>query len=200
MATARVLNFGNSGPISVGSGFVPSPQGCTVPPNGSVNFTNNSGATITVTVTPASIFNIGTFTLPAGESQLLTAQVASGSVTYCINNNVQQPYAIQVGSGPMVVQIAGGSSTTYTPQFTAIVTSGALQMNGDQKYSIVWAGGQPVTPANLTTVFQGMSNNAVHTGLATAGQFSYNASPSGITAKMGGVGGGGGGKIIIRGA
>jgi hypothetical protein len=198
MATARVLNFENNGPISVGSGLIPSPQGCIIPASGSVNFTNNSGGTITVTVIPASVFGIGSFTLQNGGSQLLTAQIATGSVSYYLNGNTQQPYAIQVGAGPMLVQIAGGTSPTYTPQVTAIPAGGTLQMNGDQGYNVLWTSGQPVTPANLTHVYQGMGGNPVHTGIPTPGQFVYNCSPSSGSSRVPRVETGGGGIIIVR--
>ena len=201
MATARVLHVDNSGPITVGSSLIPSPQGCVIPAGGSVNFTNNSGGTITVTVIPSSVFGIGSFTLQNGGSQLLSAappQAPNGSVSYYINGNSQQPYAIQVGTGPMLVQITGGINPTYTPQVTAMAAGGTLQMNGDQAYNIVWTSGQPVTPPTLTRVAAGMGGNPVHTGIPTAGSFPYNCAPGSRDAKLGEVGNGGGGKIIVR--
>jgi hypothetical protein len=205
MATARVplTNFSN-GPITINNGLVPNPQGYFLAAGGSITFTNTSGGTIDITFSPSGVFN--NFSLNNNASHTQSAQVQNGGVSYYVNGNLLQPYAIQVGTGPMVVQITTVNNVvTYNPAYSAIPVSGALEMNGDLAYSVLWSGTDPFNPP-LTQVRAGMGGNSVHTGIPTVGQYIYNCastSPSLVSKKgdspMPPVGNGGGGRIIIRG-
>lgn len=222
MSAARNIPFENNVAaknITIDSSFTPTPQGVILAVGQPVTFTNNSGALINSIQFPPNPLGP-----PLGDGPTLLTEItdlasghtspeqtpnapnpAPGSVNYFIfdEDGIQYgPYSIQVGSSvPMVVQVAEvNGKVTYTPQVAAIPARGGLQMTGDNNYNVMWgAQGDPVSPSLLQIFRGGMKANAIHTSAKPPNEYPYGATLiPGRKVKGQSVGGGGGGKIIIR--
>jgi plastocyanin len=195
--------------ITIDSTLTPTPQAVKVAPGTEIEFVNNSGDTINITFNanpPGSpppnaqvLFN-NTANIGPGESDTLTPLLSNGSTNYMVNvvgGSSYGPFAIQVGNGPLYVQVTYDSTNNVAmcdPGTVVIPVGGALQMiNTDSNsYNIGWGGiTNPFNPA-LTTV-GGNQGNSIHQGTASAGTYTYTAGK----VSAGEVPGVGGGKVII---
>jgi hypothetical protein len=210
MCAARVIpiepEFLPSQTINIGTDFTPSPKGCTIAPPGvlSITFNNNSGATIDIEFVTNPVYpnqivfnNIPNFL--NGTSNYQTPQVANATVNYNIiaAGESHGPYAIQVGIGPMFIQVSyANGQGQCTPDPVAIPPGGWLEMvSTDYTYSIGWTNiGDPFTPA-LNYVYADVANNVPHQATSVLQSYIY------TVAKYPQVkqGGGGGGTIKVKG-
>jgi len=158
----------------VNNNYVPTPRACKIAGSEqqSVTFTNNSGAPVNITFEPnpitPTVFNDILNLANNSSSGPWPPQVADGTVNYFVNpvgGNSVEPYAIQVGIGPMKIQVVYNSAlglAKCTPDPVAIPYAGTLEMDaGDSNsYSVTWKNNiDPFAPTNpLTTV-----DNTPHT-------------------------------------
>jgi hypothetical protein len=213
MATQRVIPIEeDSYPAKVitiqlvNNKYVPTPQACKIygSQQQSVTFTNNSGVPINITFEPnpitPTVFN-DINNLGNGLSDTQLPQVANGTVNYFVNpvgGNSVDPYAIQVGIGPMKIQVVYDSANAValcTPDPVAIPYAGTLEMDsGDgNSYSVTWKNNvDPFAPNNpLTTV-----DNTPHTeDLSALVGYTYTVQKTPPPIKQGT--GRGGGKVIV---
>jgi hypothetical protein len=178
-------DFVPSQTITIGTNFEPSPKGCTIAPPGtlSITFTNNSGTTIDIQfetnpVYPNQIVFNNVSNLANGTSNTQQPQVANATVNYNViaGGTPYGPYAIQVGNGPMYVQITYDTTKSAgqcTPDPIAIPPGGTLEMvSTDYTYTVGWLTSDPFTPA-LNWVYDGVANNTPHTANNSLGDYSY---------------------------
>jgi len=191
--------------ITIDSGFVPSPLG-DFNQGQDVTFTNNSGATIDIKFAPnpitPTVFTdiLGLSPTAPNNTATRTPQVTNGSVNYYVwSGGVQKsgPYPIQVGTGPMFVQI---TNSIATPEEVAIphtaVGGGTLQMvSTDVPYDI-----GPPSFSNMFNKPLTKADNTSHTNIGSVGSFDYTITASAPGRAMGGgkVGVMGGGRVIIH--
>lgn len=215
MAAARVLSFGSvpAQPITINSSFAPSPAGCFIQAGQNVTFTNSSGATIDIKfavnpITPTVFSPDITGLSPTAPNNTATrtpsAQVPDGSVNYYVWSGgvqVSGPYAIQVGSGPMFVQISTSSGNvvcnppTVAIPHNASTGGGTLEMvSTDHTYNI--------GPASFSNMFNkpltsaAVSGNESHTNIGSLGSFDFTAAQQ-VSPRLGsGSGSGGGGGTV----
>ncbi len=180
MATARVIP-GQAANWTItftynGSTLAVTYPGLAVSPGDQVTFSNSSSSTapIVITfvtptlppnVTPPTSPLFPNMTIQIGQSQ---QQTAPQNVNASVNYNVSVggvtipggPYAIQVGTGPLYVQITNSAAS---PQSVAIPEDGMLGMfSTDVTYYLDWTNtGNPFpTPIpGLTTVYLATSTN-----------------------------------------
>jgi hypothetical protein len=214
MAAARVISFGENVPdqlITINSSFAPSPEGCFIQAGQNVTFTNGSGAVIDIKFAPnpitPTVFTDITGLSPTAPNNTATrapsSQVPNGSVNYYVYlGGVLQsgPYAIQVGTGPMFVQIStSGGNVVYTPATAAIphqvsIGGGTLELvSTDYSYNIGPASFSNMFTPHLTQAL--VSGNNPHTNIGAVGGFDYTATQQQPSPKLGG---GGGGKIKVQ--
>lgn len=171
----------------------------------SITFTNNSGSAVDIRFEPNPVYsNVIVFNdivgLSSNHTNTQTPQVANGSVNYHVVVGATRygPYAIQVGSGPLYIQLSYDSAIgkiVSTPDSPAIPAGGTVEMvSADLTYNVSWSSGDPFTPA-LTSVGVGVSNNAPHQENASQGDYTYQLTPSGNMQY-----GNGGGKVIVKGS
>ncbi|MFZ0796598.1 MAG: hypothetical protein WCA13_15130 [Terriglobales bacterium] len=178
------------------------PEGCILTTlQNAVTFTNNSGYTIQIAFNPTGIFTNITLPDPNTGSNVNTQPApTNASVNYSVTVNlpagpqVNGPYAIQTGTGYMVVTVSGsGDNLKNVPDPVAIPVGGNLMMytSSNNVYPVSWTGtdGDPFTTP-LTTV-----DNASHTDDPQdgTGDFPYQVgqpSPNNIP---------GAGTVIVRG-
>jgi hypothetical protein len=192
--------------ITINSDYTVTPQGIVVSQGDQVNFTNNSSATITITwVTPVSGQSVYTnFNVAAGTTVYFTApsyNVSGNYYVYVSGSPQTGPYGIQVGSGPMYVQVTTNAQgvpvctpgTVVIPWGNATVGRGKLAMiAGDSNtYSVTWTTppGDPFTP-QLIAVPDGL----VHTDISVVGDYTYTLTVNTPTAG----GGNGGGTVKVK--
>ncbi|MGO9862400.1 MAG: hypothetical protein ACLPLR_02215 [Terriglobales bacterium] len=207
MSAARHLRMNLVEIITIGANFTPSPQAVIVAPGTEIEFVNNTGFTINITFNPnppgsppppAQLLFNNTPNIAPGGNNTQSPLCANGSTNYMVNvvgGASYGPFAIQVGNGPLYVQLSYVNSVVECdPGEVMIPIGGTLQMvNTDSNsYSIGW--GVVTNPFNppLTTV-GGVSGNVVHQSIAPAGTYTYTAGKS--MHKL--VPGHGGGKIVI---
>ena len=144
------------------------PEGCILSTvQNAVTFTNNSGYVIDITFTSKGIFtditgltptppnNFNTQSAPANVSVNYNVAVHASGVT-----EINGPYAIQTGTGYMVVTVSGsGNNLATVPDEVAIPVAGNLMMytSSNASYPVAWADGDPFTHP-ITTV-----DNTSHT-------------------------------------
>ncbi len=182
------------------------PQGVIIAAGEQVSFVNSAGSQGAISITfnpnppspptsPTMFNNISN--LQPGSSQTQTAPNTNGSVNYTVTagGNSFGPYAIQVGIGPLYIQI---SNNDCEPGIAAIPPRGMLLMystdsGSKASYNVLWpgSGAGPFTPP-IQTAAGGMQNNVASAGSATVGQYSYTVSKPPLESP-------GGGKVIIRG-
>jgi hypothetical protein len=213
MATARVIPPGvasnPSQTITIDGTLVPSPQGCIVSaPVGqqiAVTFNNTSGSPISITFTPQGVFaDIPSFT---GTQTRYAQGGTNTTVNYVINGVIAEPYAIQIGSGPMVITLSqtNTGTTQYSPNPVAVPLGDATQSGtvkivsaapGGAGYNLTWKNNNdpflpPINSSDATP-------HPVAPG-ALAASYDYSAgmtSPQGKNVRT--LGGGGGGTVKIR--
>jgi hypothetical protein len=172
-----------------------SPQGVIVAKGEQVNFANTASSQAAINITfnpnppgpppgPTPFTNITD--LQPGESNSQTAPNSDGSVNYTVTagGTTFGPYAIQVGNGPLYVQIDNGVNS---PKKAVIPVGGTLRIvdTANNPWYVKWDGGaNPFTPP-LTTVGN-------HQATLGAGEYDYKFSEGGPL-----LGGGGGGGIIV---
>jgi hypothetical protein len=171
--------------ITIGTTFEASPKGCTIAPPGtlSITFTNNSGAPISIQfetnpVYPNQIVFNNISNLANGTSNTQQPQVANATVNYYVTSGATShgPYAIQVGIGPMYVQVTYDNAKgagQCTPDPIAIPPGGTLEMvSTDYTYSVGWPTSDPFTPP-LQWIYAGVANNTPHTANNSVADYSY---------------------------
>jgi hypothetical protein len=167
-------------------------------------FTNNSGSAVDIRFDPNPVYpSVIVFNdivgLSSNHTNTQTPQVANGSVNYHVVVGATRygPYAIQVGSGPLYIQLSYDSATgkiLSTPDSPVIPAGGTVEMvSADFTYNVSWSNGDPFTPAP-TSVGVGVSNNIPHQENASQGDYTYQLTPSGNGT------GSGGGKVIVKGS
>ncbi len=132
----------------------------------SIEFQNNAPfpVAITFTTTSGTVFNnIASIPASGGRSTAQQAQKSNVTVNYTITNlnnpiQVQGPYGIAVGTGPMQINIQGGQAN---PTTISIPGGGEIQFDNldSVTYNVFW------TPTNSFpngSILPGM--NAVQTG------------------------------------
>ena len=125
----------------------------TVSTNANLKITNSdavsfhNGASFPVNIVFTSVF--GPLTVPAGQTQSPNGGPGvNTTINYTIYNastgaKTGGPYSIQIGTGPLVVNI---SSLNPTPDPIALPPGGQLKFVSDAKYNIAWSSNQmPVT-------------------------------------------------------
>jgi hypothetical protein len=199
--------------IAIDNTFTPTPQGVIVQPGDQVEFQNNSGVDIIIEFAAnppgqAVYSNGGSMNLPVAKGT--TAGFTAPSYNAGANYSVYQgttlesgPWVVQVGTGPMFVQLSGVlGSVNYAPPSVAIPQGNATIGKGQlviiptlssAKYTIYWDATDPVTPP------LGATGTSPHTVNSGPGEYGYTATPDDpfATAPMSDVSGGGG-TIIVR--
>ena len=188
---------------STGLGITAYPRALIIQGSGQQNitFTNNSTSTVNITfqpnpVYPASVVLNNIANLAPNGTNTQTPQVANGSVNYYVTVGRTQygPYAIQVGSGPLYVQISYDSisgTVVSVPETAVVPVGGTLEMDStDFTYGVSWSNEDPFTPA-LNSVGVGTTNNSPVQLTAPEGTYPANFSMPGNT-------GPGGGRVIIQ--
>jgi hypothetical protein len=169
-----------------------------------VNFTNDPNSTAPISITfnpnPTGVPNppgpVLFSSIPAssplqpGATSQEQPQATNGSVNYFVTvegGATFGPYAIQVGSGPLYVEIAGSSSQ---PDPIMVPKGGTLQMysNDTNTYRIGWTALDPFP--GLTQANPGWSNNNPYTQSGPVRGYPY-------TITVEGQQGPGGGRVII---
>jgi len=179
------------------------PEGCILTTTQTtVTFTNNSGCPIDIAFNPSGIFNNITNLSPTSGSNVNTQPApANFGVNYNVTVHLPAgpatngPYAIQAGSGVMVVTVSGsGTQIICAPDPVAIPVGGNLKMtpalSADQ-YGVAWKNGDPFT-VPITSV-----DNTSHTENPQdgPGQYPYTVAKTSPRAT-----GPGGGKVIVVGS
>jgi hypothetical protein len=160
-APAQTINITASGA---------SPKACII--QGSqqqaVTFTNNSGSSITITFEEnpicEQIFTDVENLSPTApnNSATQTPLIADGTVNYnvTIGGTTSELYAIQVGVGPMYIEIATANAGIITnPSPVVVPVGGNLEMiSTDFDYTVKWSPLDPFSPA-IGEVYVGAGNN-----------------------------------------
>jgi hypothetical protein len=172
------------------------PEGCILSTTqNSVSFTNNSGASISIAFNPAGIFaNINN--LPAGQTSAPQPAPANAAVNYSVTVGaaVNGPYAIQTGTGYMLVVVStSGEEIICTPDEVAIPVGGNLRLSpaaNIDDYPVTWNNVDPFTQP-LTSVDSVSHTDNPQDG---SGEFTYEVGgpgPNNIP---------GSGTVIVRGS
>jgi hypothetical protein len=208
MAAARnyldALDFNPNQTITIDSTCTPTPQGCIVSApafsNAIVTFANTAPFQISISFSPGTQSIFPNPLVIAANSNSPTYTVAGGTnlgLNYSITGNgiATGPFALQLGVGPMAVQITGsGSTLSYTPNPVAVPQGNAANGMGTLAISapsttlpINWTSTDPFNPP----INSADGNSHPLAGGSNAGSYIYNAGPSPADAP-------GPGKVIIR--
>ncbi len=177
------------------------PEGCILSTvQNAVTFTNNSGYVVDIKFNPTGIFTdiIGLTPTPPNNFATQSAPPNIG-VNYNVTvyepggTVINGPYAIQTGTGYMVVTVRGsGDNLTNIPDEVAIPVGGNLMMYTStvNVYPVSWTNGDPFTQP-ITTV-----DNASHTENPQdgPGEYPYQIGQPRLNDTPGG------GKVIVRGS
>ena len=209
MSAARVIPMEDTAQlVTIDSTFGASPKAVIIPAGQVVNFTNNSGATITIQFEPnppgPTLFtNVPPLVNGATNSQTPQAANGNGAVNYHVvdaGGTQHGPYAIQVGNGPLYIQVTYSQAlgaAQCIPSPAVIPYQGSLEMiSNDYNYSVTWptSFGDPFTPA-LTSIGIGASNNIPHKETANLADYAYKITKTGIAEGTGS----GGGTVRVKG-
>jgi hypothetical protein len=166
--------------ISIDSSFHATPPGIIVQQGDQVNFVNNSGVTITIEFAPNPPGPIvsGNIDVAAGSTNGFVAPNYDASANYYIYVGPTQqsgPFAIQVGAGPLYVQI---NNSTTSPDPIAVPRGGTLEMfsTDADTCTLKWTAlGNPFTqpPPGLTTVYPNVTNNVAYTETLPVAVYAY---------------------------
>jgi hypothetical protein len=172
------------------------PEGCILTATqNSVTFTNNATSPVSIAFNPPDILtNISN--LAVGGTSAAQTMPASASVNYSVTGaNVNGLYAIQSGSGFMLVTVSGGvGNENCSPEKVAIPLGGNLQMQpavSTDGYNVAWSDGDPFTKP-ITTV-----DSVSHADDSSDGTGEYPYTVTRVSIQGGG--GNGGGKVIVVG-
>ena len=178
------------------------PEGCilTMVQN-AVTFTNNSGYVIDIKFNPTGIFTDIIGLTPTSPNNFDTQSAPSNmAVNYNVTvyesgeTVINGPYAIQTGTGYMVVTVSGsGNNLTNTPEEVAIPVAGNLMMytSSNDSYPVAWTDGDPFTHPITTVDNSSHTDDPVNGG---PGEYPYQVgqpSPKDVP---------GAGTVIIRGS
>jgi hypothetical protein len=197
--------------ITVDNTYTPTPQGIVVGQGDPVTFYNNSGVDILIEFqtnvldgqNQTPVYAPMNLPVSDGDSNGFTAPNANCAANYYIYNAdvtppavLSGPFVIQVGSGPMYVNVTQSNNVlVFTPDAVAVplgnAASGAgyLEINSEIPNTVVpiyWATTDPFNPG----ITESGPPQPVQTGTAP-GEYDYSNTPSpvGLT---------GGGKVIIQ--
>jgi hypothetical protein len=201
MATAPVFPedaaYNQNQTITIDSTLVPSPQGCIVSaPAGqqiAVTFTNSGPNPINITFTPQGYFT-NMANLTGSQVQYVNGGVDAG-VNYYINGVIDEPYAIQLGDGPMTVTIStlANGSINYSPNSVAVPLGSVIQTGSLEMVAAIPGNGYGVGPWAPSNPFnpplQGTGQPSSVAVGASAGTYTYTASPWNAP---------GGGRVVVR--
>lgn len=191
--------------VTIDNTFTPSRKAFIVALGDQVDFVNNSGASITIQFEPNPPGPVVSADLsaPNGATAGFVAPNTNASANYYIySGGVQEsgPYAIQVGTGPLYVQVS--YSTVHlagqcTPDPIALPYGGALEMiSNDYNYTVTWPNGDPFQ--GLNSIGVGAPNNSPHTEkLSALLDYRYRVTKTAQGIKEGT--GNGGGTVKVRG-
>ena len=189
--------------LMIDSTFTPSSKGLIVQQGDTVNFQNYSGSDITIQFQPN----------PPGESVSANIGISTGNTSGFIAPNYNAaanyyiyvgsteksgPFAIQVGTGPMYVQIVSTvAGITTNPSPVAMPAGGYLEMiSNDYNYNVGnWSPVDPFSPA-LTSVGVGAGNNSPHQENTTNAVVDYTYKLTAAT--PGATTGSGGGTVKVK--
>jgi len=181
--------------ITILAGGVASPQGVILAASTQIQFNNQSGQPVTITYTAngnqgGNLFPPVSNPIPnGGNSGVLTPNYTNGAMNYTVTPSpgvAAGPYAIQLGSGNMVV---GVTNNNTNPGSVVIPYGGNLQVISfdSSQYDIGWG---PATP------FNNLNETGTNVYTAQTLEFGYS-----LTAQEAGPGGEiGGGHVIIVGS
>jgi hypothetical protein len=209
MATQRVIPIEvDSYPakvITINPGYVPTPQACKIAGSAQqeVTFTNNSGATIDIRFDGipviGNVFSDITGLTDGNSSDPQLPQVANGTANYRVYvGGVKQaggPYAIQVGNGPMYIQVTNVATGPMTnPDPVAIPYGGTLEMlPGDaHTYGVSWKNNldpftPPITKVDSTPHTEQLSAIADYKYTVTKTEIKFGTGNGGGTVKIKGT-------------
>jgi hypothetical protein len=196
MSAARVIPMDQTEwTITIDNNFNVTPQGVIVQPGDQVNYQNNSDVCINIQFEPnppgEAVYPNMNLPVGAKSSKGFTAPSYDASANYSIYVGTAQqpggPYALQVGVGPLYIQVTYvNGEGQCSPETAAIPVEGKLRMveTDHHSYSVGWQGGKNPFQPPLGTVG---SHKA-----ASAGTYEYSVAEGGPV-----LGGGGGGTIIV---
>lgn len=187
-------------PITISNTGVLSPAACIISNGQSVQFTNNSPNTITITI-EADAFGVTVFDQnnvpvgPNGGTATINPIVNNRTVNYNIDGSSNYPYAIQVGNGPLWVSV--NADVAY-PQPCVVPLGGTIEMASTDgvTYSINWTNNavNPWLPP-LTKIYPVQDpKTSPHTENVQVADLPYT-----IQALPGPAAAGGGGKVTVKG-
>lgn len=190
--------------LMIDSTFTPSSKGLPVQPGDTVNFQNYSGSDITIQFQPNPPGQpvSGNITITNGSSGGFTAPNYNAAANYYIYVGTTQksgPFAIQVGIGPIYVQLVStAAGITTNPSPVAMPAGGYLEMiSNDYNYNVNnWSPVDPFSPP-LTSVGIGAGNNSPHQENTTNAVMDYTYKLSAAT--PGATTGNGGGTVRVKG-
>lgn len=159
--------------------------------NDTIEFTNNAGFPVSIHFTTSSgaVFNSIQGLANGATSQAQSPQQTNVTVNYTITNlNTQQvsaPYGIEVGVGPLRINI---SAAQPMPKVISIPAGGQIQFQSDAKYSITWNPPNVFNP-NPNQVIKGLNPAQTEVGSsinsATYTLVSVSLTQGGGTVKIG---------------
>jgi hypothetical protein len=195
MATARVIHHEedlNPLQISIPAGGVISPTTYIIANQQQVTFNNNSGSPVNITF-EADAFGVVVFNNISNltTSTTQTPQVNNRTVNFNTDGSTTYPYAIQVGNGPMYVNVDAGECT---PETVVIPLNGTIQMASSDgvTYSITWNTNNGNPFPGLAHIYP-VSNPQTKPYTAT-----FPIGPYGYTIAVAKATGGGGGTVKIK--
>ena len=192
--------------INIDTTFTPTPKGVIVKPGDQVSFVNGSGVAISVqfAANPPGPAVSANLSIGVGATASFTAPNTNASANYNIYVGPTQksggPYAIQVGSGPLYVQVSYNVATGQAictpdpvtiPYGNATVGRGTLEMmpvNAGDSFSVSWSNGDPFNPPLVSV------DSLPHTEMVNVGSYPYAVAKTGIMAG----GGSGGGTVKVK--
>jgi hypothetical protein len=150
MATARVIPEQDQ-QITINAQGDAHPSAVTIANNQHVQFNNNSGATISIYFLETAIHHQRGFTdiinLQNGESYTQAPLVSDIMVNYTIlmNGKKSEPFAIEVGTGPLEISVTG---IDPTPEMGAMPPNGEVLFQSADGYThnLSWLNGDPFNP------------------------------------------------------
>jgi hypothetical protein len=184
--------------VTIDNTFTPKPPAFIIEPGDTVKFINNSGSDINIQFDPTSqpepmFSNTPVIPKNGGTYVATTSPGVNGSELYSIYVGTTKqnggPYAIQVGTGPLYVEVTNAETA---PDPAVIPVGGTLRIidSANNPWTVGWKqGGNPCpNPFNppLTTVGN-------HQVTANTGKYDYTLSSGGP------ILGNGGGTIIVSG-
>ena len=209
MAAARNLPIPEAvQTITIDATFTPTPKGIIVHKGDTVNFVNNSSSTVTIQFAPnpPGPAVSGNVSIPANSTGGFVAPNVDAAANYDIYvGSVKQntdPYAIQVGVGPLYLQVTWSQALgagQCTPDPLSLPFGGSLEAfsTDSTSYTLTWpATGDPFTPP-LTSVVPGVGNNIPGAATSTTAIYKFKVVKSGFVTESTGSGGG---TVKVRGS